>query len=154
MRPVLLLTARHREVIDQLLKRGDFRRHVQERLAPRVVALAGEAAEELQALLADEGIFLEGDAPRAEGGAANGSASGAALLAPNGLGDAGAEHPEGVAHGDAPAGSAPPEAPATTEDAAADGDAEDATAPAAADGALTRPLEPSDRCRTGSANGR
>ncbi len=61
LRPVLLLTARHREVIDQLMKRPDLKKHVQERLGPRVIALQADAAEEVQALLAHEGVFLEGE---------------------------------------------------------------------------------------------
>jgi DNA-directed RNA polymerase subunit F len=71
LRPALLLTARHREVIDDLLERPGVKKFVQERLGPRVLALLPDAAEELQAVLADEGVFLEGDVVQ-ENGATNG----------------------------------------------------------------------------------
>ncbi|MSR48113.1 MAG: hypothetical protein EXS13_13820 [Planctomycetes bacterium] len=61
LRPAMLLTARHREVIDALLKRPGLKRFVLERLSPRVLALHMEDAETLQALLSDEGVYLEGD---------------------------------------------------------------------------------------------
>src|SRR5262249_57606073 len=70
LRPVLLLTARHREVIDQLLKRADVRKLVQERLGPRVLALVAEATTaDLAVLLETEGVYLEGEAPAGENGA-------------------------------------------------------------------------------------
>ena len=75
VRPALLLTARHREVIDELLKRADVRKVVQERLGPRVLALLPDALEELNGALAEESVFLEGEAA-IEGGAVPGADAG------------------------------------------------------------------------------
>lgn len=76
LRQATLLTARHREVIDGLLKRAEIRRMAPERLGPRVLALSIEHAEDLQALLAEEGVYLEGEATPAEGGAAPSTGNG------------------------------------------------------------------------------
>jgi hypothetical protein len=74
LRKVVLLTARHREVIDALLKRAEIRKLVQERLGPRVVALVPEiASADLTALLEEEGVFLVGEGGTVELGAAGGS---------------------------------------------------------------------------------
>jgi hypothetical protein len=118
LRPVLLLTARHREVIDTLMKRADVRRFVQERLGPRVLALLPEAQEELHALLAEEGVFLEGE-PLPE-------------LAGNGNGNGpGSGQENGNGHGAAAKDGAPPPANAATP--ATNGDAHPpATRPVAA----------------------
>ncbi len=109
-RPAFLLTARHREVVDRLMKRPDFRRIVQERLGPKVVALALESTDDLHALLAEEGVFLERD-----GAVENGSGNG------NGNGNGGSVAPPGVpstaAASPGPNGGAPPAAP--TPDVAA-----------------------------------
>ncbi|MBM4016021.1 MAG: hypothetical protein FJ293_13790, partial [Planctomycetes bacterium] len=85
VRQATLLTARHREVIDALLKRAEVKRHVIERLSPRVLALQVEHVEELQLLLAEDGVYLEGellagDGRRtpAAGSAAHGGANGTA----------------------------------------------------------------------------
>jgi hypothetical protein len=73
VRPAVLVTVRHRAVIDDLLKRADVRRLVQERLGPRVLALRPEALEELQGVLAEEGVFVEGEPlPDAGNGIGNG----------------------------------------------------------------------------------
>jgi len=110
VRPVLLLTARHREVIDQLLKRADVRKLVQERLGPRVLALVAEATTtDLAALLEAEGVYLEGEAGNGDNGGNGANGPGAAPATGSGNG--------------APSAAAPaPEAPA----AAPDDDADDA----------------------------
>jgi DNA-binding MarR family transcriptional regulator len=84
LRKVLLLTARHREVIDLLLKRAEIRKLVQERLGPRVVALVPEiASADLTALLEEEGVFLVGEGAAAEGnGNGHGGGNGAPPIAP------------------------------------------------------------------------
>ena len=70
------------EVIDQLLKRAEVRKLVQERLGPRVVALIAEATSaDLAVLLEAEGVYLEGepipsDAAGNGGGGGNGSGNG------------------------------------------------------------------------------
>jgi hypothetical protein len=66
VRQATLLTARHREVIDALLKRPEMKRHVIERLSPRVLALDLEPIDELQLLLAEDGVYLEGEAAAAD----------------------------------------------------------------------------------------
>lgn len=120
LRPALLLTARHREVIDALLQRAEVKKLVQERLGPRVLALQMEAVEEWQALLAEEGVYLEGDPHAGEGhGALAGEPSAAA--APAASGPSGAN---GGANGSsaAPTGaSAPPAVPSGALPPAANG---------------------------------
>jgi XPB/Ssl2-like helicase family protein len=77
LRKVVLLTARHREVIDALLKRAEIRKLVQERLGPRVVALVPEiASADLTALLEEEGVFLVGEGGAVELGAPVGNGGG------------------------------------------------------------------------------
>lgn len=62
-----LVTARHKEVIDALLRHPAIRAAVQERIAPRMLALNPQAnLEEILPLLEQEGIFLEGDSPWGE----------------------------------------------------------------------------------------
>ena len=57
-----LVTARHKEVIDSLLRHPALRDAVHERVAPRMLALHPSAnLEEILPLLEEEGIFLEGD---------------------------------------------------------------------------------------------
>jgi hypothetical protein len=57
-----LVHARHKEVIDQLVRHGAVRREVMERLSPRLLALSPEAnLEELLPLLEKEGVFVEGE---------------------------------------------------------------------------------------------
>ncbi len=119
LRPATLLTARHREVIDALLKRGEVKKLVIERLGPRVLALHVEGVEELQALLAEEGVYLEGEAPPLDGAAAGSVAAGSVAAGHAAAGHAAAGN--GVAanggngsgsHG-AP-GAAPPATPGST----------------------------------------
>jgi hypothetical protein len=101
LRPVLLLTARHRDVIDQLLKRSDVRKLVQERLGPRVLALVAEAGTtDLAVLLEAEGVYLEGEMAAADGG---GNGNGAV---PNG-GTSAPPAAAGAGTGEPPAASAP-----------------------------------------------
>jgi hypothetical protein len=113
VRPVLLLTARHREVIDQLLKRADVRKLVQERLGPRVLALVAEATTtDLAALLEAEGVYLEGEAAGGENGGNGGNGPAAAPATSGGNG--------------APPATAPaPETPAAAPDDDEDEDADD-----------------------------
>ena len=59
--PALLLSARHKEVVDYMLRHSDVRRVLLERLGPRLLALRPDTElEKLLAVLEADGIFLEG----------------------------------------------------------------------------------------------
>jgi hypothetical protein len=61
VQPAYLVTVRHKEVLDQLLRHGEVRRMMIERLSPRMLALNARAnLEELLPRLEQEGVFLEG----------------------------------------------------------------------------------------------
>jgi len=132
VRPVLLLTARHREVIDQLLKRADVRKLVQERLGPRVLALVAEATTtDLAALLEAEGVYLEGEAAGGENGGNGGNGPAAAPATSGG-------------NGAPPAAAPAPETP----DAAVPDDDEDEVA---VDGKSAEPADAGDEDEAGGA---
>ncbi len=95
VRRALILSARHKEVVDHLLRRAEIRRHVIDRPTPRMIALDAQMPfEELLPLLEEDGVFLLGDAASLEESpsattltpGADGSATERSDLAPDGDG--------------------------------------------------------------------
>ncbi len=64
MQRAVLVSARHKEIIDHVLRHSELRKVVLERLSPRMLALHPDAPlEELIPLLEKDGVFLEGVTP-------------------------------------------------------------------------------------------